>query len=452
MVHPPGPADPRAPVDPVSPVGPVGPTGAPLEADTPGPLRVAFQGLTTRGRSFLAAGGAAAGCAYLLGQPDLLRVGVLLAVLPLVCVLVLHRTRARVTAARRLSPARVPAGGDARVHLLVENVHRLPSGVLQLQDQVPFVLGQRPRFVLDRIEPGGRREVSYRVRSDHRGRYPLGPLQLRLADPFGMVELSRSFEARDTMTVLPAIEPLPALPLSGDTSGFGAGRRRALSLAGEDDVIPRSYRHGDDVRRVHWRSTARHGTLMVRREEQPHRAHCTVLLDTRRCGYLDAGPGSGFERAVSGAASVVTHLSERGYPVRLLTDTGAELPGAPAEQGDPAELAGLIMDTLAVVEHSAGTSLQPAAAALRADGGGLVLAFLGAVDEEQVAVLGGVRQRASGAVAFLTAGQLDPAVESARRRALRAAGWTALGHFPDAPLPVLWQQALTGLATAGERR
>ena len=62
-----------------------------------------------------------------------------------------------------------------------------------LQDRVPYVLGPRPRFVLDRVEAGGRREVSYRVRSDLRGRYPLGPLQLRLSDPFGMCELTRSF-------------------------------------------------------------------------------------------------------------------------------------------------------------------------------------------------------------------------------------------------------------------
>lgn len=69
-------------------------------------LRTALAGLTTRGRSFLAAGIAAAICAYVLGQSDLLRVGLLLAVLPLVCAAVLHRTRYRVAGSRRLSPGR----------------------------------------------------------------------------------------------------------------------------------------------------------------------------------------------------------------------------------------------------------------------------------------------------------------------------------------------------------
>lgn len=75
-----------------------------------GALRAALSGLTTRGRSFLAAGIAAAVCAYVLGQADLLRVGLLLAALPLVCVVVLVRTRYRVAGTRRLSPSRVPAG------------------------------------------------------------------------------------------------------------------------------------------------------------------------------------------------------------------------------------------------------------------------------------------------------------------------------------------------------
>ena len=127
--------------------------------------------------------------------------------------------------------------------------------------------------------------------------------------------------------------------LAGEATGYGDGRQRSLALAGEDDVIPRGYRHGDDLRRVHWRSTARYGELMVRREEQPQRARCTVLLDTRRDRLPRARartrPSSGRSRARrprwctcwSGASAV-----------RLLTDTGTlgARPRAPtASPGDP---------------------------------------------------------------------------------------------------------------------
>ncbi|MFH0244760.1 DUF58 domain-containing protein [Streptomyces sp. HK10] len=411
-----------------------------------GSPRAALAGLTTRGRSFLAAGAAAMVCAYVLGQGDLLRVGVLLAALPLVCVVVLHRTRHRVAASRRLSPVRVPAREEALVHLRLDNVSRLPTSLLMLQDQVPYVLGPRPRFVLDRVEPGGRREVSYRVRSDLRGRYPIGPLQLRLTDPFGMVELTRSFSSHDTLTVVPRTEELPPVRLAGEAAGLGEGRHRSPAMAGDDDVIPRGYRHGDDLRRVHWRSTARHGELMVRREEQPQRPRCTVLLDTRRAAWAGSGPEAAFEWAVSGAASVAVHLLERGYAVRLLTDTGAPVPGPDGGGTDIAafDTAGLILDTLAVLERSGEPGLARAYEVLRGGGGGhegLLVAFLGSLDGRQTALAGRMRQRAGGAVALLPRGFREPGVQEESERLLREAGWTVLPYTPGEALPALWRQA-----------
>ncbi|MEU7294758.1 DUF58 domain-containing protein [Streptomyces exfoliatus] len=428
------------------------PDGQRGDDDDRGGLRAAFGGLTTRGRSFLAAGVAAAVCAYVLGQADLLRVGLLLATLPLICVLVLHRTRYRVAASRRLTPQRVEAGTEARVQLRMENVSKLPTGLLMLQDHVPYMLGPRPRFVLDRVEAGGRREVSYRVRSDLRGRFPLGPLQLRLNDPFGMCELTRSFSAYDTLTVVPRTEVLPPVKLVGEASGYGDGQQRSLALAGDDDIIPRAYRHGDDLRRVHWRSTARYGELMVRREEQPQRARCTVLLDTRRVAYQGSGPDSAFEWAVSGAASALVHMLERGYAVRLVTDTGSAVPGEGAEgfagsAQDSAESAGLMMDTLAVVDHSEGGGLSRASDVLRGGDEGLLVAFVGDLDEEQAALTARMRGRAGAAVAFVldsgawvSGGTVAGAVEN-RVQQLREAGWTALAVPPGARLADLWQQA-----------
>ncbi|MBK3565476.1 DUF58 domain-containing protein [Streptomyces sp. MBT62] len=437
------------------------------ERDEKGGVRTALAGLTTRGRSFLAAGIAAAVCAYVLGQGDLLRVGLLLAVLPLVCATVLYRTRYRVAGSRRLSPARVPAGSEARVHLRMDNVSRLPTGLLMLQDRVPYVLGPRPRFVLDRVEAGGRREVSYRVRSDLRGRYPLGPLQLRLTDPFGMCELTRSFSTFDTLTVIPRVEALPPVRLSGEAKGYGDGRNRSLALAGEDDVIPRGYRYGDDLRRVHWRSTARYGELMVRREEQPQRARCTVLLDTRGIAFAGQGPDSAFEWAVSGAASVLVHMLERGFSVRLSTDTGNSVPGEGADgfagaSQESADAAGLMMDTLAVIDHSDGEGLSRAYDLLRGGNEGLLVAFFGDLDEEQAAIVARMRQRSGGALAFVldSSGWVRESTDvpdaeneqEERLRMLRDAGWTTVGVPRGVSLTELWQRAdqeRNGITAAG---
>lgn len=140
---------------------------------------------------------------------------------------------------------------------------------------------------------------------------------------------------------------------------------------------------------------------MVRREEQPQRARCTVLLDTRRIAYRGAGPGSAFEWAVSGAASALMHMLERGFAVRLLTDEGSVVPGESTDgfagsTQDSADSAGLMMDTLAVVDHSDGGGLSRAYDVLRGGNEGLLVAFFGDLDEEQTAVAARMRQRSRG--------------------------------------------------------
>ena len=241
---------------------------------------------------------------------------------------VVSRTRYKVACSRRLEPARVAAGRESRVVVEMENVSRSPTGLLLVEDRIPYVLGSRPRFVLDRVEPAGRRGVSYRIRSDVRGRFTVGPLTVRLTDPFGLVEMDRAFEATQTLTVTPHVTPLAHTRLGGEWTGAGENLARAVSMAGEDDVAPREYRYGDDLRRVHWRSTARRGELMVRREEQPWQSRCSLLLDCRRGAHRGEGPGSSFEWAVSAAASIGLHLSRQGYAVRLLTDTGTAVSSA----------------------------------------------------------------------------------------------------------------------------
>lgn len=172
-------------------------------------VRGALGSLTTRGRSFVAAGITAIACAFILGERDLLRAGVLILILPVLSGLVVSRTRYRLSCTRRADPSRLPVGHEAQIGIVLQNISRLPTGILLVEDQVPYTLGDRARFVVDRIEPGGGREMVYRLRPDVRGRYQVGPLLVRLADPFGLVELARSFATSNRLTVTPPIVPLP---------------------------------------------------------------------------------------------------------------------------------------------------------------------------------------------------------------------------------------------------
>ncbi|MEV4676921.1 DUF58 domain-containing protein [Actinomadura sp. NPDC049382] len=407
-------------------------------------MRRALAGLTTRGRSFVAAGATAIVCAVVLGERDLLRAGVLVLVLPLLCMLAVSRTRYRLACARRLEPARLPVGRESRVDLRLENVSRLPSGLLMVEDRVPYALGGRARFVLERIEPHGSRQLGYRIRSDVRGRYRVGPLTVRLADPFGMVELVRSFSLSDTLTVTPAIVPLPHSRLSGAWTGGGDSVARAVSAAGEDDAAPREYRHGDDLRRVHWRSTARHGELMVRREEQHFQSSGTLFLDTRRTAHWGEGLSGTFEQAVSATASIGVHLVRTGMSLRYVTDAGEALPAAPSEGA----FEGLLLDALAVAHRSKGGSLSAGLTALRGggrEGEGLVVAVFGTLTAAEARSVAEVRGGTGTRVAVLVGGgpaaPADGAAPDAAAGLLRAAGWRVLPVRTAAELAQAWTTA-----------
>jgi len=304
-------------------------------------MRHALRGLTTRGRSFLAAAFAAGISSFVLGERDLLRVAILLAALPLVAAAYVGQTRYRLSCTRSVEPARVPVGIPARVMLRLSNLSRLPTGTMLLEDRLPYALGSRPRLVLERL--GGQRAstVAYTVRAEVRGKYEVGPLVVRLTDPFGLCELTRSFTAVTHLTVVPQVVALPNVRLAGEFVGGGDSRARSVAVHGEDDIATREYRHGDDLRRVHWRSTAKMGELMVRREEQPWESHATVLLDTRRVGHRGEGPTASFEWAVSAAASIAIHLRHSGYRIRLVSGGGTDIDSTERD-GD-----GILLDALA---------------------------------------------------------------------------------------------------------
>ena len=118
-------------------------------------MRSLLAGFTTRGTSFLAAGLAAAVAGLALGERDLVSVGALLFILPLLSALAAGRARYRLSCIRQVTPARVPAGHTARVTVRLENVSRLPTGLLLAEDAIPYALGTRPRYVLDGVERGG---------------------------------------------------------------------------------------------------------------------------------------------------------------------------------------------------------------------------------------------------------------------------------------------------------
>ena len=406
------------------------------------------------------------GLGALLGELPLVQVAVFVLALPLLSALSVARRRFRLSTRRTVMPPRVPRGGAADVLLEVTNADRRAGGLWLLTEPLPAELGPAPTYVLERLAAGATAPLRYRVSGSRRGRYPLGPLRLRLVDPFGLVTRSVSGTDAGSLLVVPRVQPLAAGGLSGGSGNNGEGARRSIAVHGEDDVSTRAYRHGDDLRKVHWRATARTGELMVRLEERPWRSSATLLVDTRARAHLLApagtpvaaggsAPGDSLEWLVEAAASIGSALAGGGAALRVLTDAG-ELVPADARRGLGV---GELLDRLAVLQPSRHADLSLAADSVtRIAGDGPVVALLGAVGADDVvrlararsgpgadlavlldisgyAAAGGARARRSATEAARTAlaRQQDEAA-----RLLRDAGWRVAVARAGQPVEAVW--------------
>ncbi|MEA2972448.1 MAG: hypothetical protein QOG82_906 [Actinomycetota bacterium] len=223
-------------------------------------------------------------------------------------------------ASRQLNPPRVHVGDNSRVELSIRNRSRRRSPVLALRDALAGGPRQA-RFLLPPLAPGQTDSASYRLPADRRGVFSIGPLEAERSDPFGLARRSSAIAPVAELTVYPRIDKVRPLPDSpGRDRHHTTPRAAAVGLTGEDFYALRAYQQGDDLRRVHWPSTARRDEIMIRQNEVPWQGRATIVLDIRARLHTDAS----LEAAVSAAASVITACWQHGSVVRLVTTDGVD--------------------------------------------------------------------------------------------------------------------------------
>jgi uncharacterized protein (DUF58 family) len=417
--------------------------------------------LTTRGRAFLAAGLTLLVGGLLLGFADISRVGVLLSALPLLAAFRARyagRNSSSVVVTRAVYPAQLVVDQSARVTVLLRNTSDRHIQTQLAEERVPYLLGDQPRFVLPAMEPGDIREVSYEIRSQVRGRYQLGSLTLHRRDPYGLATVSTSLPSSTNILVLPRIEVLGHEHPRAKGIGAEGAIRHMVAQHGEDDVAVRTYREGDDLRRIHWPATAHRSELMVRQEDHPARRRAIIVLDSRTEGHRGSGTTGSFEWAVRAAASIAAHLSARRYTLQLAShETAADGLVAQALESDDA-LACLAIAQLGgsqqfdeVLRHA-----HPATSTA-----GLVIAIVTDHDEvvlRQVATLR--RPEGTGLLILLDTASFDqprpsaPADQtSAMAGMLAAAGWSTCVVSSDMTVAKAWDIISTRSAvTVGSGR
>ncbi len=240
---------------------------------------------------------------------------------------------------------RIPWGQTLRERFAVGNLGFLPKLWLDVSDPSDLP-GYQARRV---ITLGGRRRRSWEttVECRHRGSYTRGPLTIASGDPFGIFRFVRRFGRSQSLLVYPRLVELPHFSAPpANLPGDGRFRRRTHFVTPNAAGV-RDYAWGDSFNRIHWRSTARTGKLMVKTFELDPVSDIWLILDLERRVHVGRGDDGTEESAVTAAASIANHYLNVNRNVGLLC-FGERLTMIEPERGG--QQLTRILETLAVAK------------------------------------------------------------------------------------------------------
>jgi uncharacterized protein (DUF58 family) len=237
-------------------------------------------------------------------------------------------------------------GDDVPVMVELESTGRVLPPAATLVERVGR-LGERPHPLR---RHGRRLSVRYVLRALPRGRYVFGNPRVVLSDPFGLQRAVVDLPAPGALLVYPRLVELRRL-FSDSGAVAHAGQRLLLRRpTGFDLHSVREYEHGDSLRRVHWRSTAHRGQLMVKELEDAPRDEIAVLLDADASAVV----GESFEVQVRVAGSILDAYVRRGRRAVLVVNSEEQ---ATQHVQSPVADWRRALELLAAVEPSAGVSV-----------------------------------------------------------------------------------------------
>lgn len=371
------------------------------------------------------------------GEQLLLALAAFLLIAVVLGSLYVRRAGLNVAMARIVSPIQVHDGDRAIVDVTMTSSRRLHEAVVE---DVVHGLGAAS-FDAGRVKPATPMVARYEVLCRPRGIYKLGPATVRVRDPLDLAEYAVGAGKADRLVVYPRIETLEGLPtVRGQDPNVNTATASFSLTGGEDFFTLREYQQGDDLRRVHWPSSARRDRLMIKQLEMPWQSRALLLLDPRSQNYQTP---EAFEHAVRGAASALAHLFRHGYSPTLWV-------GEPeVTTVSSSHLYTMAMEQLATIATSRSIDLRAAVGRMRRSGmaGGALVLVTGRPDDSHLAVyrtLG--RDFVRTLVMSVTEDQNDAILQ------FRAAGAVTVQSASTSKWAPAWQEAMERAwhsATAG---
>ncbi len=281
---------------------------------------------------------------------------------------------------RAVEPPRVQKGLPAIAVIHVTNLSRRTLAPVAIEQR----LGDTPiRATLPRLRRGQQGLRTYRLPTSQRGVYEIGPVEVPRADPFGLCRTVQRLGTPQRIAVHPRLLAMHPLP-----TGISRNLEGPSSDASPQGSVTfhrlREYVVGDDLRNIHWPTTAHVGKLVVRHNVDTAQPYTVVLTDLDPLRYS----AETFEQAIDVTASLVTSMAVGKAPVQLRVTNGDHL-GGPTQR-DPTP----IVDYLTELGPDSQGSLTAELVLLRRDRGGTALVVVtGQLELSSLPLVAALRRR-----------------------------------------------------------
>jgi len=333
--------------------------------------------------------------------------------------------RAKLT--RQITPVQVHDGDRAIVQLSLLSGRPLHSAIVE---DVVHSLGTAS-FVAERVDENDPMTARYEVLCKPRGVYKVGPAIVKVRDPMALAESISAGRRADRLVVFPTVETLTGLPIvRGQDPNVNSAKANFSHSGGDDFFTLREYQRGDDLRRVHWPSSARRDDLMIKQLEMPWQSRALIVLDVRDNAYSTP---EAFEHAVRGAASAMRHLYRHGFSPTLWSGGSRGTPVATTQAYT------LAMEELATLQPVADMDFGTMVSRLRREGlaGGALVLVTGILDADGVSVFKTLSRDYYKAIVMTVSERENESMSQVQR-----AGAVAVTSGPASHWAPAWKEAM----------
>jgi len=226
---------------------------------------------------------------------------------------------------RRNITDRIEEDDTVEIETVIENKTPLPLSNFVLMDNLPCAGSPEDRFscLINYLAGRSSLRIKYSLLCPRRGRYVLGPLTVYFFDPFGLLFFKKKFYVYSELYVYPKLSAIKKFPplAKGIQPWFGI--ESARSSEDEDEFFGiREYRQGDPLRRVHWFSSARKNSLIVKQFQRLQFFRATLIFNLEKDKNFGEGKERVAEYIIRIAASVSRYLISNGVSLEIIASAG----------------------------------------------------------------------------------------------------------------------------------